>query len=126
MQRPGLLPYAALTRTEDRVATLRQVARRIEELPDRREQSNLSAASGVLAALSLDKELIKQILRRDIMQQSPLYQEWQEEAELRGAERAQKAIALKLLEKKRPLEEIAEVTGFSLLQLQQLQENQQA
>jgi predicted transposase/invertase (TIGR01784 family) len=125
LQRPGLLPYAALTRTADRAGVLREVARRIEGIEDPQEQSNLSAASGVLAALSLDKELIKQILRRDIMQQSPLYQEWQEEAEARGRQEGRQeerqALALKMMQEGLPLDVIARLTGFSIAQLQDLQ-----
>lgn len=72
------VPYATLTKTNDRAAVLREVSQRIKTLADPQEQSKLKAASAVLAALSLAKELlakelIKQILRRDMMQQSPLY-----------------------------------------------------
>lgn len=121
LQRPGLLPYAALTKTNDRAAVLREVAQRIEALDDPQEQSNLTAASGVLAALSLEKELIKQILRRDLMQQSPLYQEWQKEAELRGEIRERLAIATNLLQAGIPLETIAQATKLSIAQLEELQ-----
>ncbi|MGG6265661.1 Rpn family recombination-promoting nuclease/putative transposase [Leptolyngbya sp. AN03gr2] len=126
LQRPGLLPYAALTRTIDRAATLREVAQRIEALENRQEKSNLAAASGVLAALSLDKEVIKRILRRDIMQQSPLYQEWQQEAEQRGRQEGQleerRSLALKMLQENLPLEMIARMTELSIEQLQQLRQ----
>jgi predicted transposase/invertase (TIGR01784 family) len=129
LQRPGLLPYAALTKTDDRAAVLREVAQRIEVLEDPQEQSNLTAASGVLAALSLEKELIKQILRRDLMQQSPLYQEWQKEAELRGRElgrqegrlEERQAVALSLLRQGFSLEVIAQATKLSIAQLEELQ-----
>ncbi|MBE9012574.1 hypothetical protein IQ250_20450 [Pseudanabaenaceae cyanobacterium LEGE 13415] len=88
--------------------------------------SNLGAASGVLAALSLDKEVIKRILRRDIMQQSPLYQEWQQEAEQRGEQRgeekARRSLALKMLQENLPLEMIARLTELSIEQLQQLRQ----
>ncbi len=126
LSRPELLPYAALTRNDDRAATLRQVAQRIEELEDPQEQSNLSAAGGILAALSLDKELIKRILRRNLMQQSPLYLEWQMEAELRGRQEERRSLALKMLQENYPLEAIARLTEMSIEQLQQLQTNPQS
>jgi predicted transposase YdaD len=80
LQRPGLLPYATLSQTRDRPAILRQVAQTIEALPDRQQQSNLSAASGILAALVLDKALIQRLLWRELMQESSIYQELRAEA----------------------------------------------
>lgn len=80
LQRPGLLPYAVLSQTSNRVQTLRQVAEAIEILPDRRNQSNLVAATGILAGLLLDKQVIQRLLRREIMRESVIYQELWEEA----------------------------------------------
>jgi predicted transposase/invertase (TIGR01784 family) len=72
---PGLLPFAVLSRTEDRAGMLRQVAQQIERLPDRRMQSNVTASTAILSGLLLDKRLIQQILRRELMQESVIYQE---------------------------------------------------
>jgi predicted transposase/invertase (TIGR01784 family) len=80
LQRPGLLPFAALSQTSDRASVLREVAQSIEELPDRQQQSNLSAATGILAGLVLDKQVIRRVLRRELMQESVIYQELREEA----------------------------------------------
>jgi predicted transposase/invertase (TIGR01784 family) len=79
LQRPGLYPYAALSQTSDRTRVLRQVAQRIDALADRRQQSNLSAATGILAGLLLEKIVIQRVLRRDLMRESVIYQEWREE-----------------------------------------------
>jgi predicted transposase/invertase (TIGR01784 family) len=78
-ERPGLLPYAALSNTTDGEAVLRRVAQRIDELDDRNEQSNLSAATGILAGLSWNKRMIQRILRRELMRESSVYQEFREE-----------------------------------------------
>jgi predicted transposase/invertase (TIGR01784 family) len=78
-EHPGLLPYAALTDTTDGEAVLRRVAQRIGELGDRSEQSNLSAATGILAGLSWDKRMIQRTLRRELMRESVVYQELREE-----------------------------------------------
>ena len=75
LQLPGLLPYAALTQTSDRVEVLRQVARAIEALPDRRRQSNIAAATGILAGLVLNKDVVRRLLRRELMRESVVYQE---------------------------------------------------
>ncbi|PSB11839.1 hypothetical protein C7B61_01895 [filamentous cyanobacterium CCP1] len=79
-QRPGLLPYAVLTQTTDRTTVLRNVAAAIDTLTDRQQQSNLAAASGILAGLVLDKQVIRRLLRRELMQESVIYQELREEA----------------------------------------------
>jgi predicted transposase YdaD len=71
---------------------LRQVAARIERLEDRRQQSNLSAAAGVLGALSLDVTVIRRILRRDIMRESAFYQELQAEAKAEAIAEARQEV----------------------------------
>lgn len=84
-QRRGLLPYAALSQTSDRASVLREVAQTIDALQD----SNLAAASGILAGLVLDKQMIRRALRRELMEESVIYQELREEArqEVRQEER---------------------------------------
>lgn len=80
LQLPGLLPYAALSQTADRVGVLRQVAQAIELISNRSRQSNLAAATGILAGLVLDKKVVRRLLRSDLMRESPVYQELREEA----------------------------------------------
>jgi predicted transposase YdaD len=80
LHRPGLLPYAVLSQTNNRVSLLRQVAEAIECIPDRGRQSNLAAATGILAGLVLDREIVQRLLRRELMQESVIYQELKEEA----------------------------------------------
>jgi len=98
-QRPGLLPYAALSRANDRAAVLRNVAATIESLPDRQQQSNLGAASAILAGLVLDKQVIRRVLRRELMQESVIYQELREEAR----QEARQELRQELLERERSL-----------------------
>jgi predicted transposase/invertase (TIGR01784 family) len=94
LSRPGLLPYAVLSQTDDREAVLRTVARQINEMTDRSEQSNIASISAVMAGLSLEKNLIQRILRREIMKESVIYQEWmtewQEEGEAIGLKKGLK------------------------------------
>lgn len=138
LQSPGLLPYAALTKTDDREGVLREVARRIEAMESRREQANLMTISAVMSALSLESDVIQRIFRRDIMQASPMYQElkaWAKEdaeRELRltvaneiGASVAlqeRRSIALNMLQENLPLETIARITGLTIAQLEELQQ----
>ena len=81
LQRPGLLPYAVLSQTPNRSGVLREVVRAIDSLPQPEQQANLAAATGILAGLVLDKPLIRRLLRREVMRESVIYQEWREEAQ---------------------------------------------
>ena len=67
--------FAVLSQTTDRAATLRRVATQIEEITEQRLQSNVAASAAILAGLVLEKGMIQQILRREIMQESVIYQE---------------------------------------------------
>ncbi len=66
-QFPGLLPLAVLSQTEDHSRTLREVAQRIEQIENRREQSNVAASTAILAGLVLEKEVIARLLRQELI-----------------------------------------------------------
>jgi predicted transposase/invertase (TIGR01784 family) len=125
LERSGLLPYAALTQTNDRASVLREVARKIDAISDRQQQSNLSMISAVMGGLSLEQHVVQQILRRDAVQESSVYQAWKAENEQQGREKERQEIALKLLQQKVAPEAIAQATGLTIEQLQQLQTSQQ-
>jgi predicted transposase/invertase (TIGR01784 family) len=118
---PGLLPLAVLGLTEDRTQTLRQVSSLIENLKDRREQSNIAAATSLLAGLVLNKEVIKQLLREEIMQESVIYQDIKE----KGIQQGQAILVLRLLKRrlgKLESEDETRITGLSVEQLEALGE----
>jgi predicted transposase/invertase (TIGR01784 family) len=98
---PGLLPLAILGRTTDKAQTLREIEAVIDTIEDRREQSNLIAATSILAGLVLDKTVIQQILREDIMKESVIYQDilqqGEREGEQRGIKRGQVSLILRQL-----------------------------
>ena len=97
LQLPGLLPYAALSRTTDQVGVLRQVVQEIESMTNRSRQSNLAAATGILAGLVLDKQVIRRLLRRELMRESVIYQElWQQ-----AREEARQVLLQEVLQKAR-------------------------
>jgi predicted transposase/invertase (TIGR01784 family) len=85
-QYPGLLPLAILSCTEDKTQTLRAIAQRIESLPERGEQSNVAAATSILAGLVLEKAVIRQILREEIMRDSVIYQDILEQGLQKGVQ----------------------------------------
>jgi predicted transposase/invertase (TIGR01784 family) len=84
LESTGLLPLAVLTNTSDKAQTLRQVAAKVDAIPEKRVQSNVAASAGILAGLLLERDFINQVLRRDIMQQSVIYQEIEEGGVLKG------------------------------------------
>lgn len=118
LRSPGLLPFAVLSQTSDRTQVLRQVAQAINQIPDRQAQSNITASAYVLAGLVLEKEVVGQVLRRDMMQESVTYQEIRQEGEQSKAQQ----IALNMIREGMALEAIARVTGLSIEQVEQLQD----
>lgn len=135
LQTPGLLPFAVLGQTRDPVQVLQQVAQAIDQIADRRVQSNVAASTYILAGLTLEKEVIKRLLRRDIMQESVTYQDIQEEARAKGLaegraegraegqEQEKQAVAVKLLQEGIPMEVITRVTELDIEQIQRLLED---
>jgi predicted transposase/invertase (TIGR01784 family) len=80
----GLYPFATLAQTDDPELVLRGVAARIEEIPSRELQADISAMSYILAGLVLDRDRVGRIIRRDIMRESVTYQEILAEGEVKG------------------------------------------
>ena len=74
------------------------------------------AASGILAGLRLDDEVIDRILRRDIMQESTVYRS----QEMSGEEKRE--IALNFLRDGFSVEVVSHGTGLLIEEVQQLQQ----
>ena len=134
---PGLLPFAVLSNTDDPEQVLSQVSRSLETISQKQVQSNLAAATSILAGLVLNRETIKKILRSDIMRESVIYQdileegreEGREEGEEKGLKKGLQAgkeekarqIALKMLSAGFPIPEIAQFTDLSPDAIEELQ-----
>jgi predicted transposase/invertase (TIGR01784 family) len=116
LEHPGLLPFAVLSQTNNRTATLQQVAQEISEISDQRIQNNVAASAFILAGLVLEKEIIQQLLRRELMQESVTYQAILAEGLAEGVRR----VAVNLLKEGMSVEIVAKVTGLSVEQIQQL------
>jgi predicted transposase/invertase (TIGR01784 family) len=84
LESQGLYPFAILAQTDEPETILRTVAAKIEEVGAGKVQSDLAATAFILAGLVLDRDLIKQILRRDLMRESVTYQDILEEGEIKG------------------------------------------
>ncbi len=118
LQYPGLLPFATLGQTANPAEMLRQATQIVDQIEDPMTQSNLMAASAILAGLRLEEEVIYQLVRRDIMQESVIYRSIQEETEAK----AKREIALNLLRDGFPIEAVARGTQLSIGEVQQLQQ----
>ncbi|MBW4598291.1 MAG: Rpn family recombination-promoting nuclease/putative transposase [Calothrix sp. FI2-JRJ7] len=128
LQYPGLLPFAALSKTNDRAQVLRQVAQQINQMTDATAQSNVTASAAILSGLILDQEVINRILRSDIMKESVIYQEIEaqgkEKGITQGREQEAQKIALNLLREGMSIDLIVRATGLTIEKIQQLQHNQ--
>ncbi len=100
----GLLPLAVLSRATQKEKVLAQVVQELEKIANSREQSNLVAATSILAGLQLDEQTIRQLMRSPVMRESTMYQAILREGEQRGLEIGRtaegKALVLKLLTRK--------------------------
>ncbi|RCJ33277.1 flagellar assembly protein H [Nostoc punctiforme NIES-2108] len=125
LRTPGLLPLAVLSSTIEPEVILNEVAREINAITELRTQSNIAASTAILAGLVLEKEVIKRVLRSDIMRESAIYQDILQEGKAKGkAEGKAEAlleVARNLFSTGMPLEQIGRVTGLSIEQLQYLQ-----
>ncbi|MBE9033984.1 DUF4351 domain-containing protein [aff. Roholtiella sp. LEGE 12411] len=98
---PALLPLATLTQTNSPQALLEQVAASVDMIEETDERQNISACVQVLAGLRFDKNLIKQLFREEIMQESVIYQDilqkGLQQGLQQGEERGKKQEALQLI-----------------------------
>jgi predicted transposase YdaD len=118
LQYPGLISFAVLGQSADAEELLRQAAPRLDQISDSTIQANLMAASGILAGLKLEDEVVYRILRRDLMQESTVYRSIWREAE----EEQTRRIAINLLRRGVAIDIIAPSTGLSIEEVQQLQQ----
>ena len=125
LQFPGLLPLAILGRTDDRTQTLREIGSLIDNLGDRREQSNIAAATSLLAGLVLKKDVISAVLREEIMQDSVIYQDIKAQGVLEGVQSGKQQgkadLVLRLLKRRLGEIEANDETRINILSEEQLE-----
>ncbi|WP_414579720.1 Rpn family recombination-promoting nuclease/putative transposase [Anabaena sp. CCY 9402-a] len=83
----ALLPLAPLTRTDSAQVLLSQIAQEIAKIPDIETRRNTAAYTEILAGLKFDKDLIRQLLSEDIMQESVIYQDILQKGEKKGEQK---------------------------------------
>ena len=87
LKSPGLLPLAVLTQSSDPELKLRQVAEVLETIPNNNLRQNLTAATAVFGGLVLKPDIVKTILRSEIMKESAVYQEILQEGRQEGLQK---------------------------------------
>ncbi|NJL89504.1 MAG: Rpn family recombination-promoting nuclease/putative transposase [Coleofasciculaceae cyanobacterium SM2_1_6] len=132
-QYQGLLPFVTLCQTDNPEELLRQVAQQIEGIDDKKVQADLITAAYVISGLTLKEEIVKRILRQEIMQESSTYQgilrdgkaaglaEGLAEGLARGKAETARQIALNMLRSGISVDLISQFTGLTLEQIQALQ-----
>ncbi|MEG4967166.1 Rpn family recombination-promoting nuclease/putative transposase [Microcoleus sp. B6-A1] len=81
---PGLLPLATLSQTNSPRTLLEQIATQIATIEEPTQQADLLACTQVLAGLRFEKNLIRQLFRKETMRGSVIYQEIREDGLLEG------------------------------------------
>lgn len=122
---PALLPLAALAKSDTPQALLEQVAAAVDMIEETEARKNISACVQVLAGLRFDKNLITQLFREDIMQESVIYQDILQKGEQQG--KKQEALQLILRQLTRRVGTIApeidqQIRALSITQLEELAE----
>jgi predicted transposase/invertase (TIGR01784 family) len=128
-QYQGLLPLAVLTKTDNPSETLREVAKLIDNIEDRKVKSNVTAATAIISGLALDHEVIQRLLRSEIMEESVVYQEILLEGLTKGEAKglakgkveAANQIALNMLRSNMSPDLVAQLTGLTVKQILKLQ-----
>ncbi len=125
----ALLPLATLARSSSPNTLLEQVAAQIDMIKENDERQNISACTQILAGLRFKKDLIQQLFREEIMQESVIYQDILQKGEQRGLQRGkqEEALALIMRQLARRLGAIApqledQIRGLSVPQLEDLGE----
>jgi predicted transposase/invertase (TIGR01784 family) len=123
LKKGGLLPLAILTKSEEQIIRLREVAKELDKIENPEMRANLMAATAVFAGLVMEPKMIKTILRSDIMKESAFYQDILQEGRQEGRQEGEREGKLKvgqqLLQLGMSLAQVAQVTGLSEQELQE-------
>ena len=87
LRSPGLLPLAVLSKSSDPTIILRKVAQSLETISDKNLRQNLTAATAVFGGLVIQPDIVKTILRSEIMRESAVYQEILQEGRQEGLQK---------------------------------------
>ncbi len=94
---PALLPLAVLARTDSPASLLEEVAARVDMIEERQQKSDISAYTEILAGLKFDKDFIRRFLREELMRESVIYQEIEQEVRQKALLEEASSLVLRLL-----------------------------
>ncbi|MFQ3583878.1 MAG: DUF4351 domain-containing protein [Cyanobacteriota bacterium] len=133
LKEPRLWPLAILGRAANPEAILRQVAGEIQKLSSGQERANLATYTYLLGGLRFNKEVLRQLLREDVMRESVTYQALVEESKQlglaeglsQGIQQGESELVIRQLRRKLgeiPLELQIQIRSLSVEQLEALAE----
>ena len=97
---PALLPLAALAKSNSPESLLQQVANQVDMIEESEAQKNISACTQILAGLRFDRNLINQLFREEIMQESVIYQDIIQRGEQIGKKQEALQYTMRLLNRR--------------------------
>ncbi|MEM7712983.1 MAG: DUF4351 domain-containing protein [Cyanobacteria bacterium P01_A01_bin.68] len=100
LNNPALLPLAALAKSNSPESLLQQVANQVDMIEESEAQKNISACTQILAGLRFDRNLINQLFREEIMQESVIYQDIIQRGEQRGKKQEALQFTMRLLNRR--------------------------
>ncbi|WP_414619973.1 Rpn family recombination-promoting nuclease/putative transposase [Calothrix sp. CCY 0018] len=100
LNNPALLPLAALAKSNSPESLLQQVANAVDMIEESEEQKNISACTQILAGLRFDRNLINQLFREEIMQESVIYQDIIQRGEQIGKKQEALQYTMRLLNRR--------------------------
>ncbi|MBW4627242.1 MAG: DUF4351 domain-containing protein [Brasilonema octagenarum HA4186-MV1] len=122
---PALLPLATLARSDSPQDLLEQVAAAVDMIESREERQNISACVQVLAGLRFPKNLMRQLFREEIMQESVIYQDILQKGKEQGKKQEALELILRLLTRRFGVIESEvqqQIRSLSITQLEELAE----
>ena len=96
----ALLPLAPLTQTASPQGLLSQVAQSVARISDRETRQDIAAYTEILAGLRFEKNLIRQLLSEDIMQESVIYQDILQKGQQQGKQQEAFIYTLRLINRR--------------------------
>ncbi|MEM7553441.1 MAG: Rpn family recombination-promoting nuclease/putative transposase [Cyanobacteria bacterium P01_A01_bin.84] len=127
LNNPALLPLAVLAKSNSPESLLQQVASQVDMIEESEEQKNISACTQILAGLRFDRNLINQLFREEIMQESVIYQDiiqrGEQIGEQRGKQKGEATLILLMLNQKfgeTPAEVEQKIQALNTNQLEEL------
>lgn len=122
LNNPALLPLAPLAQTTSPLILWEQVRENIAKIPDRETKLNTIAYTDILAGLKFKKDLIRQFLSEDVMQDSVTYQDILQKGEQRGIQKGEERTIIRQLNRRFGQLDSSLITKIQALSIEKLDE----